>query len=246
MQRPIMSLDEALYKRIIDECSDHKCGDIHLHNFGEPLLDKNLAEHVRYAKKKGIKKVTIFSNGALLTTNKAKELLDAGLDEIKISFDGASKEEFEKIRIPLKFENIVTNTKELVRLRNLKKVPLKIRVACHSTSDKNETIRSLENCVDEFFFGSVHNWADSEIDPAEISKVRKPCSRLWWTFTILSNGYAALCCLDYEGKVILGDLHKSSIFEIWNNEQYKQMRLFHKKSQQDKIEICKHCSKSFW
>ena len=246
MQRPTCHMDDALYEKIIDECSEYNCGTVHLHNFGEPLLDKNLVERVRYAKQKGIARVAIFSNGSLLTTDKVNELIDAGLDQIKVSFDGATREEFERIRFPLKFDTIIENIKELVRIRNLKKSALKIKIACCSTSDKNETIRSLEDCVDGFSFGKIHNWSDSGMDHAEKSTVRKPCSRVWQTFTILSNGKAALCCLDYEGQVILGDLNKASISEIWKNESYRKIRLLHKTAQQDQIIICKNCTKSFW
>lgn len=239
-------MDDALYEKIIDECSAYNCGNVHLHNFGEPLLDKNLANRVRYAKQKGIKRVVIFSNGSLLTAEKANELIDAGLDQIKVSFDGATSQEFERIRFPLKFDTIIANIKELVRIRNLRKSPLKIKVACCSTSDKNETIRSLEDCVDGFSFGKVHNWSDSGIDHAAKSTIRKPCSRVWQTFTVLSDGKAALCCLDYEGQVILGDVNKTPIFEIWKNESYKKIRSLHKNARQDQIIICKNCTKSFW
>jgi hypothetical protein len=246
MQRPVCNMDDALYEKIIDECSAYNCGNIHLHNFGEPLLDRNLAKHVRYAKEKGIKRVAIFSNGSLLTAEKANELMDAGLDQIKVSFDGATSQEFEQIRFPLKFDTVIENIKELVRIRNLRKSPLKIKVACCSTSDKNETIRSLENCVDGFSFGKVHNWSDSGIDHTAKSTIRKPCSRVWQTFTVLSDGNVALCCLDYEGQVILGDAKKTPIFEIWKNKSYKKIRLFHKHARQDQIVICKNCTKSFW
>lgn len=246
MQRPVSYMDDALYNRIIDECAEFSCKDVHLHNFGEPLLDKHIAERVGYAKKKGLRRVTIFSNGSLLTEQKANELIDAGLDEIKISFDGATEQEFERIRLGLKFDAVAANIKELVKIKNRKKSPLKIKVACHSTSDKDLTMQSLENCVDEFCFGKVHNWADSEMNHAVKSTIRKPCSRLWRTFTVLSNGKAALCCLDYEGKVVLGDLTKASIFEIWNNKSYKEIRLLHRTAQQVQITICKNCTKSFW
>jgi hypothetical protein len=246
MHRPVCNMGDELYEKIIDECSEYNCGTVHLHNFGEPLLDKKLAERVRYAKQKGIARVAIFSNGSLLTTDKINELIDAGLDQIKVSFDGATSEEFEKIRFPLKFDTIIENIKELVRIRNFKKSPLKIKAACCSTSDKNETIRSLENCVDGFSFGKVHNWSDSGMDHATKSTIRKPCSRVWQTFTVLSNGKVALCCLDYEGQVILGDLNEASIFEIWKNESYKKIRSLHKNARQDQIIICNNCTKSFW
>ena len=146
-------------------------------------------------------------------------ILNSGLDEIKISFDGANKEEFEKIRFPLKFDTVVNNIKRLVSIRNTLQSSLKIEVACSSTSDKSETIQSLENCVDKFSFGKLHNWADSELVHSGRSGIRKPCTRIWRTFTVLSNGKASLCCLDYEGQVTLGNVCESSISEIWKNLQ---------------------------
>ena len=246
MQRPFTYMEDVVYNKIIDECAGYGCGSVHLHNFGEPLLDRCLAERIQYAKKKGLKRIIIFSNGSLLTSQKASELIDAGLDEIKISFDGATRQEFERIRFPLKFDTVVKNIKELVKIRDLKKAPLRVMVACHSTSDKNETMKSLQNCVDKFHFGKVHNWADSEIDHAAKSRIRKPCSRVWRTLTVLSDGRVALCCLDYGGKVVLGDVNRASIFDIWNSESYKRVRLLHKTAQQEKISICRNCTKSFW
>ena len=103
LQRKIRQIDDDLFIRAIDECAENRCPEVHLHNFGEPLLDRSLADRVRYAKSKGIAKVKIFTNGSLLTRQRGRALIDAGLDEIKISFDGATREEFERIRYPLKY-----------------------------------------------------------------------------------------------------------------------------------------------
>lgn len=251
MQRPVVHMDDDMYYKIIDECAENKCGNVHLHNFGEPLLDKNLAKRVYYAKNKGLKRVKIFSNGSLITAQKALDLINAGLDEIKISFDGATKEEFEKIRFPLKFDEVTKNIRELIRLRDEHKSPLKIKVTCCSTSDKSETMKMLQNGADEFSFSKIHNWSgDEPIDEKEISDkrtgIRKPCSRVWRTFTVLANGDVALCCLDYEGSVILGNVRETSISDIWHNRIYHKIRLFHKNNTQHEIRICDKCTKSFW
>ena len=49
------------------ECAENSVDTLHLHNFGEPLLDKKLPERIRLCKELGIKRVKMFSNGALLT-----------------------------------------------------------------------------------------------------------------------------------------------------------------------------------
>ncbi len=245
IKRPIARMDDELFGRLIDQCADGRCKEVHLHNFGEPLLDKHLPQRVRMAKDLGIAKVKIFSNGSLLSKDRARELVEAGLDEIKISFDGATREEFERIRVPLKFDDVVGNIKDLVAVRNEMASPMKIRVACCSTTDKQGTMQSLERIVDGFSFGKIHNWG-GESNGRPPGKVRKPCSRIWRTFTVLSSGEVALCCLDYDGQCILGRLDENTtIRDIWNGDAYRRIRLQHRQARQDEIELCRHCTKAF-
>jgi len=245
MERTVQRMDEQLYRAIIDECAAQHCPQVHLHNFGEPLLDVQLCDRIRYAKSKGIRKVKIFSNGALANERIATALLDAGLDEIKVSFDGATKEEFERIRAPLKYDLVMANLRRLVQLRDARRSPLRITVNCCSTTDKDQSMAALATVVDEFSFSRLHNWADGDYAQAQ-TKIRKPCSRLWRTFTVLVNGDVALCCLDYDGKTLMGRVTATtSIRQIWRATEYRQVRGWHRRSQQARIELCRTCSKSF-
>jgi sulfatase maturation enzyme AslB (radical SAM superfamily) len=245
LQRPIEQMDDELFRNIIDQCAAGRCREVHLHNFGEPLLDKHLTERIRYAKVKGIKKVKIFSNGSLLSESWARGLIEAGLDEIKISFDGATREEFEQIRQPLRFDDVVGNVTRLVKLRREMRSALQIRVACCSTSDRQGTMQSLERIVDSFSFGKVHNWNGTGDDGLRRS-IRKPCSRLWRTLTILANGDVALCCLDYDGQHLLGRVDAgTSIRALWHADAYQRVRQQHKLGLQAEIPLCRNCTKSF-
>ncbi len=245
LQRSIKRMDDRLFTQIIDECAENRCGEVHLHNFGEPLMDKGLEDRVAYAKGKGLKKVKIFSNGSLLTSDRARGLIEAGLNEIKISFDGATREEFERIRTPLKFDVVVENIKTLVSLRDKMGSAMKVKVACCSTTDKEGTMEMLEETVDGFSFGKIHNW-NGENGSKVQAGIRKPCSRLWRTFTILAGGDVALCCLDYDGQVLLGRIDReTSIRDIFHGDACKEVRLRHKEARQSEIGLCKHCTKSF-
>ena len=245
IQRRITRMDDDLYSRLIDECGRFGCREIHLHNFGEPLMDKQLEDRVSYAKGKGIKKVKIFSNGSLLNCDRAKGLIEAGLDEIKISIDGATKEEFERIRVPLQFEPVMQNIKDLIAMRNTSHSRLKVHVTCCSTSDKQETMRPLKNIVDGFSFSKIHNWGNGE-QAQSGNRLRKPCQRLWKYLTVLAGGEVSLCCLDYDGQCILGRVDEnSSIREIWNNHAYRRVRQLHKEGRQGEIPLCANCTKSF-
>ncbi len=243
MERPTTRIAEGSLKKIIDECSENNCAEVHLHNFGEPFLDKRLEQFISYAKSKGIRKVKIFSNGSIISEDRAKGVLLAGIDEIKVSFDGATKEEFEKMRAPLKFDEVVSNLLRLVELRDELKSTAKIMVACCSTTDKSKTMKLLESKADGFSFGKIHNWGGE--GEQKQSGVRKPCSRLWRTFTILADGNVSLCCLDYDGQVNFGNIEDLSIAEIWSSGKYNLARRFHRSADQKKISLCGNCSKAY-
>ncbi|MBM4025689.1 MAG: radical SAM protein [Planctomycetes bacterium] len=244
MSRPIERIERSLCERIIKECAENQCREIHLHNFGEPFLDTRLETFVKYAKDRGVEKVKVFSNGAIISEERARGVLQAGIDEIKISFDGATEEEFERIRTPLKFGAVVANTVRLVELRDELASPARIKVACCSTTDKSQTMGMLAAKVDGFSFGKIHNWGGDGGEQKQ-SAVRKPCSRLWRTFTILADGNVSLCCLDYNGVVTLGNVSKDSIKDIWGSRQYKSIRALHQTARQEEIALCAHCSKAF-
>ncbi len=83
---------------------------------GEPLLQPKLAEWIADATRTGCE-TGFLSNGLLLTEEKLKEILDAGINWICISMDGATAEMYNKIRIGSNFERVCENVANIARLR---------------------------------------------------------------------------------------------------------------------------------
>jgi MoaA/NifB/PqqE/SkfB family radical SAM enzyme len=83
---------------------------------GEPLLQPKLAEWISDATHAGCE-TGFLSNGLLLTGEKLKEFLDAGVNWICISMDGASAEMYNKIRIGSNFDRVCSNVANIARLR---------------------------------------------------------------------------------------------------------------------------------
>ena len=111
----VMEMD--LFKKIVDECVTLGITHVRVHNYGEPFLDRQLVEKVRYAKSRGIPEVGMISNGSLITEEIAAGMIDAGLDAINISVDAAGKEVFERTRLNLDYDTVIANVRSLVRLR---------------------------------------------------------------------------------------------------------------------------------
>ena len=234
----IMSL--GLFKKIVDECMELGITHVRVHNYGEPFVDRKLVEKVRYAKEKGIKEVGMISNGSLITEPVARGMIDAGLDAINISVDASGKEVFEATRIGLKYDTVIANIERLVRLRaeSGKRRPKLILsfVRQNNSADEQAFIEHWRKVADKIHITDLHNWGGTL---HQQSDVNYPCYRPWLTFTVLWDGRVALCCADFDGHTILGDLNSSTIKEIWNNDLYRSVRREHLES--GGPDVCRAC-----
>jgi MoaA/NifB/PqqE/SkfB family radical SAM enzyme len=234
----IMSLE--LFRKIADECMELGITHVRMHNYGEAFIDKQLVEKIAYAKQQGIKEVGVISNGSLITEAVARGMIEAGLDAINISVDASGKEVFEATRIGLKYDKVIANIERLVRIRaeSGKRRPKLILsfVRQSNSSDEQAFIEHWRTIADKVHVTDLHNWAGTLNTESDVNY---PCYRPWLTFTVLWDGRVSLCCADFDGKVILGDLNTSSIREIWNAEPYRQARQQHLES--GGPDICRAC-----
>jgi MoaA/NifB/PqqE/SkfB family radical SAM enzyme len=83
---------------------------------GEPLLQPRLAEWISDAKSAGCE-TGVLTNGVLLNKEIAKKLIQAGLNWICVSIDGANKEEYEGIRRGANFGKVCENLANIAKLR---------------------------------------------------------------------------------------------------------------------------------
>ena len=234
----IMNLD--LFKKIVDECAELGITHIRMHNYGEAFLDRRLVEKVRYAKSRGIKEVGAISNGSLLTEAVVRGLIEAGMDAINISVDASGKETFESTRLGLNYDKVIANVERLVRIRaemgrRRPKLILSF-VRQNNDADEQAFIEHWKKIADKIHVTDLHNWAGTLNTESDVNY---PCYRPWLTFTVLWDGRVSLCCADFDGRHILGDLKTSTIQDIWNAEPYRNARRMHLES--GGPEICRSC-----
>lgn len=51
------------------------------------------------------------------------------------------------------------------------------------------------------------------------------CAR-WYEISIMASGKVALCCMDGEGKQVIGDVSRQSVLDIYNAPGYRKMRQY--------------------
>lgn len=222
LKNGIMEL--KLYKKIIDEASKKGTYSVKLSWRGEPILNPNIIEMVKYAKTKGIKDVAFLTNGQLLSREVAMGLVDCGLDWISFSVDGLNGN-YEKIRRPEKFKSIVEKIKFLKHYReNRKKSKPLIRIQAIWGAIKHDPTPFFDfwnDIADKICIIADQVRGDLVVFPREKKYI---CYEPWRRITIGWDGQVSQCISDYEQNVNLGNVSTHSIQEIWNGDSIVRLR----------------------
>lgn len=241
-------IDFELAKKIIKECSNIGISSLKLSGRGEALIHPKLIDMVDLAKVNGIMDVMLNTNGLLLTEEKTKGLIEAGIDLIIISVDGATKETYEAIRIGSNYEMVKRNIEFLVRYRKehrLKK-PLirlqfvKMKENIHEFEEfKNQWRDQVDVLVSIDYSNRVKQESKGIEDKNPLG--RAYCPHPWRRLTVTSEGKALMCCVDWDGKYVVGDCVKESIKEIWQGSKISFGRKCIKNFEHKKIPSCRDC-----
>jgi radical SAM protein with 4Fe4S-binding SPASM domain len=110
-------------------------GRVALHGIGEPLLNAALPDMVRYLRGRNAY-VFFNSNGILLDPDRRDQLIEAGLNELRISLDAASPEGYTAVRGSDQFARICRNVRAFsARIRSLNASGPKLSIWFLGTSE---------------------------------------------------------------------------------------------------------------
>jgi len=253
MTRPTGYIEWGLYRHVIDQAASFGIRRVNLNRFGEPLLHPEVASMVRYAKEKGIKEVSFVTNGMLLDERKASAIIDAGLDKITISIDGATADTFEKIRVGCKYPKVTENVERFLELRGRKGVAkpyvqISTLLMQDTLHELDRVIERWRPLVDEIRLGPALQYGNVALNPlvprSGLSRKPYPCSELFWRLIIFWNGDTTVCCEDINGALVVGNVRESSIRELWNSEKIRRIRRLHLKKEFSALPVCEACDLS--
>ena len=262
--RPIGMLEPAFFKTSIDAIYKEL---IYLTFYfqGEPYLNPNFLEMVKYASDKKIYTSTS-TNAHYLTPDQATKTVESKLDRLIISIDGTTQETYEQYRIGGNLQKVIDGTKNIIAAKKkLKsKTPhivfqfLVVKPNEHQLHDVKQLADELG--VDEVVFktAQVYNFENGNpLIPTNQTYSRykqqadgtykiknellNQCWRMWSSCVITWDGLVVPCCFDKDAKHQLGDLKSQSFEELWRSSKYQNFRQSILKSRQE-IDICKNCS----
>jgi len=118
LYNPYMSYN--LFKSVVDQTRSSLLSTklVVLTGIGEPFLNPDLIPMIKYAKNSGLK-VHLTSNLTVANEDDLFKLIEAKLDRLTVSIDGATKKTFERLRVGGIFEKVLQRVVFTLRTKQM-------------------------------------------------------------------------------------------------------------------------------
>jgi radical SAM protein with 4Fe4S-binding SPASM domain len=232
---------------------------------GEPYLNPDFLEMVKYAHSKGLYTMTS-TNAHFLTDKMAKKTVESGLDRLIISIDGTTQQVYQQYRIGGQLEKVLQGAKHIIQWKKRLKSStpytifqyLVVRPNEHQINEVHQLAKEIG--VDEVKFktAQIYNYKDGHpLIPKneKFSRYQKRrdgkyhlkydlfnhCWKMWHASVITWDGRVVPCCFDKDAEHELGSVKEKSFKNIWTGSAYQNFRANIFKSRK-KINICTNCT----
>lgn len=218
--------------------------NITLSGFGEFSFDPDWRYKVSECSEY-FKTVHIVTNASLLTKDDLMFLLD-NVDDIRISMYATDGDAYNKIHNPdrqIDYNEITAKIDFLMNRRNDNQRIilnyLEISANKHQTRD---WISYWDNKVDLIEVWKPHNWITAKNYRMLSDERLKTCGRLEnGPIQVQVDGTVNVCCFDYNGEMLIGDLRAQSFGEIFNGSAMNRIQELHMTGRADELQLCKIC-----
>lgn len=250
------AMSVEIFQKVINDLNDFpdKIKVLRLFKEGEPLMNKKFSEMVKYAKDSGhVQRIDTTTNGVLLTPENSEKIIAAGIDQINISVNGLSEGQFlDLVKTRVKFERYVKNLQYLYSIKGDCLLYIKAIQENLSEDDQKRFIDIFGEIADRIFFEHLFpNWPgfDDEIIPKDGKvalyggevKEQEVCPYIFYTTTVNSDGTVSLCIQDWARNLIVGDVKRSSLRDIWAGSVINKHRIAHLKGCRKENKTCGEC-----
>ena len=256
-------LEMDTYKKFIDslsECRWH-LKQLVLVGLGEPLLNRDIVNFVKYAKERNVAdKVHIVTNATLLTSDITDKLVDAGIDVLRVSVNGMSGKDYKKYTgVEIDFEELKNNIEYFNKHKKNAKIYVKIMdymLGCQERED--EFYRTFDPICDVANVEYLTQMSTA-IDYSNVADVNEnrglkgfestdvfACPLPFYHIYFNAEGTISACCVagpwSTPPALQMGDINEMSIDEIWHGKKFRDFHLRMLNEGRLKADIaCKEC-----
>jgi len=244
-KRPKGYMKQSVFEEACQQAAMHGAKGVRIFGWGESFLHPDIFKFVAYAKSLGLL-THITTNGSLLV-GRMDDLMSSGLDSLLVSFQGLGRAGYTEMR----GKNFSRLGRDVMMLMDERPETMHVGISTTTLDEPQEEIDAFrvgwEGVVDSVSMGKT--WFDLLKNKAKIKKYLSrqqplaPCRRCKEVLTKLSihwDGSIALCCLDYDHTMVVGQL-PCDLGEIWNSPEAEAVRVLLSDGHQGMFELCKDC-----
>lgn len=251
-------MDPALFYSILDQVKERQT-PLRFIRWGEPTLHPKLLEFLAAAKRHGII-CHMNTNGSKMDDAMLQALVDLPLDSIKFSFQGVDQKSYREMRNTDFFDDLLKVARRLYDLRGTREFPY-IQVSTTITYESRAQVKAFLDYVapftdratvgmtmlshidmDKVFLGEEEKKMLEYLRSQErIVRKHPECPEVFEKLSINWDGTVTACCSDSDNKMLIGDLKRQSLAEIWKSDVLNQYRDLLVDMRHDEIEFCSGC-----
>lgn len=260
-------LDLNVFKKIIDEIKN-ECIELHLYNWGEPTLNKNLLQMLNYCNEKNIWTKISTNFSIRFKENYLEDLIKSGLNLLHVDIDGLDQKTYETYRKKGNINLVLENLQEVKKIKKkLKKYSPIVEVAMLAMKQNEHQHEKFLSLKDHFGAQEIRvdkiqynpnmekKWLPKNKNliyrtyegglassTAGFDDEIKQCHWPWSGIVINADGSINPCCIIDDPNSDFGSISKKSVYESWNSDEYISSRAeFGDKSKILKNTICNIC-----
>jgi len=252
-------MTDEVFQKIISDIKGKKIG-LRFIRWGEPTLHPKIINFLTMAKKDG-HLLHLNTNGQLLNEPFIEELINSGLDSIKFSFQGVDQKTYQEMRQDSSFIQLVENIKIMHKIRGEQTLPY-IHISTTTTYETDDEIKRFKEGINPYC--DLVTAGKTKLEHIEIKKTKlnkmqkellselknkesmteerlKKCPEVFGKVSIDWDGQITACCSDYNREMIIGDIKRDSLYNIFHNDIAKKYRRILRKKEFEKIPHCSRC-----
>ena len=240
----------TLYRKVIaDIAALGGCKSLCLWFDGEPLIHPDIGEMLKLGRTV-TQRLTLTTNASLLTEDRAQEIIDAEVDYVKVSIYGISQKAHERTtgnkNEKFSVDHIRNNVFRLRIMRDEqnKKRPY-IAANMLARDEWQEFVDRYKNVADEVVPINLVSWGSDLISVSVVTGQIKACPHPFYTLVVRANGEIVPCAVAWSRDLIIGDVNKETLSEIWNGEKMKSLREMHLAGRRNEVSGCIGCTNLF-
>jgi radical SAM protein with 4Fe4S-binding SPASM domain len=250
---------EEVFQKLLENLKGRRVG-LRFSRWGEPTLHPKIKDFFKMAKMEG-HLLHLNTNGQLLNEVFITDLIAAGMDSIKFSFQGVDERTYQEMRQDSSYNKLLENIKTVYTIRGTKALPY-IHVSTTTTYETDDEIKGFMKRINPHC--DLVTTGKTKLEHIEIEKTKlndpqkkllselkekesmieerlKMCPEVFGKVSVDWDGQITACCSDYNRDMIIGDIKKDSLYNIFHGVKIKEYREILRKKEFNKIPHCSRC-----